>query len=453
MSPGLAAFCGAKQCVPLVHDHRCRADARNRYAEHAGGLFEFVAGDSSRLTVELTVLADPTLLTWVGGTAGAVGDISVATNWSPNAVPGATSNLLFTAAGTNQVNLVNNGVAAANSMTFTGGTYTLASGTQSSIALPASTATFTPLSVVSGTQIINTSLSFAAPTGGTSISVASGTTLTFGTATNSLASNTLLTISSPGTTVINSAISGTDLAISGGTVTLAGTNTFTGVTTIGSGTVKVGNLSAFGSTGSVTVNLGAVVDLFGISGTLTGPASFTLNGNGTGTGALINSVSGTPTIGDVTLGSSNALIGIAAVTVTIAGNVHGGGFGLNITGAGNVSITGNIDSGTTTVTKSGAGVLTLSGSNFYTGQTIISAGTLAFTTIANIGTVSSSLGGPATAAAGTISLGAATLRYTGSGSTSDRSINLTAAGAIIDASGTGTVVYGGGLIGAGLARR
>jgi autotransporter-associated beta strand protein len=122
-------------------------------------------------------------------------------------------------------------------------------------------------------------------------------------------------------------------------------------------------------------------------------------------------------------------------------------------GNGAVEISGQVTGvGRVTSSTTGAGGRTLGNdANSYTGATLVNGGTLAFTSIENVGATSSSLGAPVLADA-TISIGGAattgTLRYAGTsigGHTSDRVINLagTTGGATIEANGTGPLVLTG----------
>ncbi|NDD51874.1 MAG: hypothetical protein EB009_04125, partial [Actinobacteria bacterium] len=86
-------------------------------------------------------------------------------------------------------------------------------------------------------------------------------------------------------------------------------------------------------------------------------------------------------------------------------------------------------------------VLTLSATNAYTGTTTINAGTLSISTIADGGS-SSNLGA---AASGNIVINGGILKYTGSGSSSNRNITLGSSGGTIDASGSGTLTLTGGI--------
>ncbi len=101
------------------------------------------------------------------------------------------------------------------------------------------------------------------------------------------------------------------------------------------------------------------------------------------------------------------------------------------------------------------GEVVLTGLNTYTGKTVVNGATLVFNSIADVGGGASALGAPTTAANATIDLGInaaggdapGTLKYTGSGHSSNRVINLPSntADGVIDASGTGPLVLSGGI--------
>jgi fibronectin-binding autotransporter adhesin len=119
------------------------------------------------------------------------------------------------------------------------------------------------------------------------------------------------------------------------------TNSYSGGTTVNTGTLTMGSASALGSTsGQLTVNTGGTLNM--------GSQNLTV-GNLTGTGGTISGTSGARLL---TIGE---------------GNGTGGNFqGAINDGAG----------GTTALTKTGNGTITLSGTNGYTGDTHVNEGTL-----------------------------------------------------------------------------
>ncbi len=109
--------------------------------------------------------------------------------------------------------------------------------------------------------------------------------------------------------------------------------------------------------------------------------------------------------------------------------------------------------------KDNTSLWTLSGTNTYTGATTIKGGTLIITSLGNVGGGGSSLGAPTTVADGTIKIGTTTtgaaLRYTGTGSTSDRVIDLagTTGGATLDQSGSGLWKFTSNLTATGAGKK
>ena len=207
-------------------------------------------------------------------------------------------------------------------------------------------------------------------------------------------------------------------ARAGNNINLTVANALTGARDV---VVNGGNLRLMASmnyTGNTTINAGT----FTIAGPVAALNAATGNGQiggGNYAGAIINNGAvAHSSIFDQTL--SDVISGTGSVTKTFA------------------TFTGGT-SGTTST-------LTLSGANTYTGVTSAQAGTLAFNSIANVSGGSSALGAPTTAANGTIAVGTTTtdggIKYTGTGHTSNRVINLagTIGGATIDASGSGPLV-------------
>lgn len=173
-------------------------------------------------------------------------------------------------------------------------------------------------------------------------------------------------------------------------VTLTRDNTYTGVTTITSGILRLGasgggTNTPLGTTANgTTIAGGSALDLNGFTlGTAEGITSMTGLGFGPGTtvangnsnmGAIMNS-SGTPVSysGAITLAAAsriNADYGALTISSAISGN-----FALTVGGFSDSTFSG-VRSGTSTLTKDGIGTLTLSNNNSYSGATTISAGTV-----------------------------------------------------------------------------
>jgi autotransporter-associated beta strand protein len=173
------------------------------------------------------------------------------------------------------------------------------------------------------------------------------------------------------------------------------------------------------------------------------PANITVNG---AAGELRLHV-GAP--GAFTAEQAGTMLRSLAAGVNQNGLLAGATFGLDTTGATSVQelSTTIADSkgpggGSIHLKKCGAGTLKLSGANTYSGQTIVTGGTLSVASLNRVakGAPSSSLGAPKTDADGEIMIsGGSTLAYTGKGETTDRTLNLPGGGDTItlDQSGTG----------------
>ena len=150
-----------------------------------------------------------------------------------------------------------------------------------------------------------------------------------------------------------------------GILVLSGTNTYTGGTTVSTGTLQGTTTSLQGNiTNNATV---------AFSQATTGTYSDIISGTGAvtkaDTGTVIvtgaNTYSGGTTVSAGTLqGTTTSLQGDITNNATVA-------FNQSTTGA-----YGDVISGTGEVTKAGTGAVTLSGTNTYTGGTTVSAGTL-----------------------------------------------------------------------------
>ncbi len=220
-----------------------------------------------------------------------------------------------------------------------------------------------------------------------------------------------------------------------GILILSGTNNYGGGTTITGGIMQFAKIAAMPATGNVTV------------APASGAIAATLAVNaGAASGEWTNGTTATNgSIGGLLAG----LGGQAGSTVTYVGNVN---LGIDTTNATAATMTysgvvGNV--GTTLgLTKLGTGTLVLDQSNTYAGKTtILGGGTLSINSIKNVSGGASAVGNPTTTANGTIDIGstttAATLRYVGSGDTTNRVINMagTTFGSTLDASGSGALVF------------
>lgn len=294
---------------------------------------------------------------------------------------------------------------------------------------------------------------------------------------------------------LNGIVSGTGSITHSGasTLTLAGVNTYEGGTTLNGGTLAVANSSGLGAgavtvTGNstltvsvalakdISVNSGVTLSMNGgfinhtgiISGegNVTATGNIHLRGENTYTGKTTASGGFLCIDRDRNLGAVPASFVADSLTLTGGGNISNyiatapvvlhanrgitlasGNTGLFDVVGQTMTVNGVI-SGAGNLLKQNNGNLLLTAQNTYTGRTQIYGGTVSFSTIKNVGDVTgSSLGNVANATDGTISIGfgtnVGTLTYTGTGSTSDRVINLagTTGGANLNQSGTGLLKF------------
>ena len=240
--------------------------------------------------------------------------------------------------------------------------------------------------------------------GGTTIS--SGRTLQVGNggATGSIAGNVAnegtLAFNRSGTESFAGAISGGGAVEQNGSGTLifGGANSYTGGTTISSGTLQLGIDNSLSSAGALAVN-GGTFDLNGHDqtvGKLSGGAGSSIAlGSGTlsaGDGSnttVASTISGTggfvkQGIGTMTLTGANGYSGgtvISAGTLQIGNGVTNGSITGNVANSGVLAFNlstgqafGGQISGSGSVEQRGSGTLTLSGDNSYSGGTTVNAG-------------------------------------------------------------------------------
>ncbi|GGK08788.1 autotransporter-associated beta strand repeat-containing protein [Pseudomonas matsuisoli] len=308
-----------------------------------------------------------------------------------------------------------------------------------------------------------------------------------GSAGITVGNDTPIRVSAGATATINAPISGGSLEkLDGGTLVLGGDNLYTGGTTFSGGIVQASsdaNLGALGGgltfnggrlqiTGESYIGTGRNVTLTDAGGTLDiveEDATFTMTNPITGTSAAVLGKAGDGTLvltgantygGGTVLEAGTLLVGNGAslgtgdLTVTGAGSLGNSATTgtvalannvtiareLTVGGAGNLALQGVV-SGIGELVKDGSGELTLAGSNTYTGGTRVNAGTLSLTNDQAIGTGALTLGdGTTLDAAATLALENAvglggTVTLTGA--------NLTLAGAVTDAAGTGALIKAG----------
>jgi fibronectin-binding autotransporter adhesin len=251
-----------------------------------------------------------------------------------------------------------------------------------------------------------------------------------------------------------------------GTLILTGTATHTGGTVLSGGTLQIGNGGTTGTlAGAITgsnslkfnrsdpITWGGDIGISGGSVTQTGPGTLTLSGNNTYSGPTIvtggtlvlstlakfgNGTAISLSGGSTMQWASGSTADISARTVTLGS----GGATLDVQ-SNNVTIAGAIgNSGSGSLTKLGSGTLVLGGANTYTGATIVTAGTLQFSTLGNLGNgtgITFSGGILRWASGATTDISARTVRIDSAGGTVDvQSNNVTFAGAI-GAGGTGAL--------------
>ena len=141
------------------------------------------------------------------------------------------------------------------------------------------------------------------------------------------------------------------------------------------------------------------------------------------------------------------------VTVT-AGVAANGGGGDSTEMSGLISSSADPGGSPATLIKNGTGTLILSGQNTYAGATTVAAGTLS---VANIGLTTdanSNIGVNNTIHLGATTV-AGTLKYTGTGQTTDKTVDLagTTGGGVIDQSGTGLLKFTSNLTGTGVGAK
>lgn len=248
-----------------------------------------------------------------------------------------------------------------------------------------------------------------------------------------------------------------------GTLSLSGNNTYTGITHVDNGIIRVLSNTALGGSAAGTEVAGGAQVRLENNVTVTGE---TLRLTGTSTGGinagLLNFSGDNVWDGAVTVDTSvsqNVRINMTGGTLDIRGDVlidsgssSAAGLGIVLTGAtGTGTISGDI-SGTGSnqnLIKNGTSTWVISGNNTYTGVTRVDDGILSVSSITN------NLGNPSSTDNGRINLGenatSGTFRYTGTGEVTDRGVrlrSLTTGSGTLEQAGTGNLLITGEINGA-----
>ncbi len=351
---------------------------------------EYWTGAASR------TIGDTTVNNFGDGTTLATPQSNFSTNKAgtvdPKQVPGATTDLVFTANNaTPSTGTTLNTTLDANyslrSLTFDVPTATTITSTVintngNTLTLGAGGLTIASTSVSAGTingtgsVTLNGSQTFA-DNSANALTVSTGIAGNAGSGTNTLTfagtGSGLVTLGGP----ISDGVLGGNLGLvvsktGGGVLALNGANTYSGGNTLNSGTVQLGSATALGAaTNALTFGAGSTSDL-------------QLNGNSiTVSGLSTNATVGTPIIENA--GAANATLtditapGTATFGGVLQNGTGGGTLALNETGTGTLVLTGaNTYSGGTTINSAGGGLTLGTGGTLggATGNTTVTAGTL-----------------------------------------------------------------------------
>jgi fibronectin-binding autotransporter adhesin len=203
-------------------------------------------------------------------------------------------------------------------------------------------------------------------------------------------------------TIANAQITGPGILTKtgSGALTLSGFNSYTGVTNVNGGILKINNSYSLGTSSNVAIAGGgatSILQLDGSAGDFSQYNLITLAGRAAANVPHIQNLSGNNFLADPSIGYGNISLveggnqyviqsdaGLLTISGTIQNNA-GAGFtsarNVYFQGAGNGVVSGVIGGGSNTgainIVKTGSGTWTLSAYNTYTGTTTVNAGILA----------------------------------------------------------------------------
>ncbi len=398
-------------------------------------------------------------ITWSGGTDSVW---NTNPNWSGNLKPTVTDTAKFSTSPTSSHTIdLGTSAATVNTVLFdtsTAAAFTIGSGTVDSQKLYLhGSGGITVNSTVVNTQLFNAKIILGDEDGTQAFTFTndSGSLLTLaGTVGTEKTGTKSLRVTGTGNTTISGIISngaGSLTKTGNGTLILSGANTYTGVTTLESGTLRATTSAQALGTGAATLSLkGGILELantadltFGRNTTVAGSATirsevvslgpgltYTLGTLSIGTytltvdkGGNVDSGTAEVTFGATTLSASGAVFNTLGGALLTLASVSGSNYGFTVLGAGNTMIGGAISTGTGSLTKDGGGTLTLGGTNTYSGATTVSGGKL---TINASGTINSSSG---------VSIGGGNFNYNSSTALS-KGVSFSGPGGTLSGSGT-----------------